>query len=127
MEYKRFQAELDDINNGLADVDKELNHLEEGSPQFMVCTFLSEQLSLVWEMPYLNYSCQMHLLTFKVQDIHKQDQINWQISRLKVELKMKGELSSAWLMWPPWTDTMHDFCSYTSYYMISPINLHTFL
>lgn len=46
MEYKRLQAELDDINNGLADVDKELNHLEEGSPQFMVCTFLSENSSL---------------------------------------------------------------------------------
>lgn len=41
MEYKRLQAELDDINNGLADVDKELNYLQEGTSQFMVCTFLS--------------------------------------------------------------------------------------
>ncbi|XP_051963904.1 occludin b [Xyrauchen texanus] len=35
MEYKRLQAELDDINQGLADVDKELDVLQEGSRQFM--------------------------------------------------------------------------------------------
>lgn len=37
MVYKRLQAELDDINQGLADADRELDRLEEGSPQFMVC------------------------------------------------------------------------------------------
>ncbi|KAF7687675.1 occludin b [Silurus meridionalis] len=35
MEYKRLQAELDDINQGLADVDRELDGLQEGSPQFL--------------------------------------------------------------------------------------------
>ncbi|GAA6090134.1 occludin b isoform X1 [Tachysurus ichikawai] len=35
MEYKRLQAELDDINQGLADVDRELDSLQEGSPQFL--------------------------------------------------------------------------------------------
>ncbi|XP_051552605.1 occludin b isoform X2 [Myxocyprinus asiaticus] len=35
MEYKHLQAELDDINHGLADVDKELDDLQEGTPQFM--------------------------------------------------------------------------------------------
>ncbi|TRY65917.1 hypothetical protein DNTS_026614 [Danionella cerebrum] len=35
MEYKRLQAELDDINHGLADVDRELDELQEGSPQFL--------------------------------------------------------------------------------------------
>ncbi|XP_005171901.1 occludin b isoform X1 [Danio rerio] len=35
MVYKRLQAELDDINQGLADADRELDRLEEGSPQFM--------------------------------------------------------------------------------------------
>ncbi|KAL0193598.1 hypothetical protein M9458_011894, partial [Cirrhinus mrigala] len=35
MEYKRLQAELDDINQGLAEADRELDSLQEGSPQFM--------------------------------------------------------------------------------------------
>lgn len=35
-EYKSLQAELDDINLGLADLDKELNRHPEGSPQFLV-------------------------------------------------------------------------------------------
>ncbi|XP_036454548.1 occludin b [Colossoma macropomum] len=35
MEYKRLQAELDDINIGLAEVDRELDRLQEGSPQFL--------------------------------------------------------------------------------------------
>ncbi|XP_034155148.1 occludin b isoform X1 [Pangasianodon hypophthalmus] len=35
MEYKRLQAELDDINTGLAEVDRELDGLQEGSPQFL--------------------------------------------------------------------------------------------
>ncbi|XP_077097111.1 occludin b isoform X1 [Siphateles boraxobius] len=35
MEYKRLQAELDDINQGLADADRELDRLQEGSPQFL--------------------------------------------------------------------------------------------
>ncbi|XP_050964707.1 occludin b [Labeo rohita] len=35
MEYKRLQAELDDINQGLADTDRELDSLQEGSPQYM--------------------------------------------------------------------------------------------
>uniref|UniRef100_A0A4W4GIP7 Occludin n=1 Tax=Electrophorus electricus TaxID=8005 RepID=A0A4W4GIP7_ELEEL len=34
MEYKRLQAELDDINLGLAEVDRELDCFEEGSPHF---------------------------------------------------------------------------------------------
>lgn len=36
MEYKRLQAELDDINLGLMEVDRELDRLQEGSPQFLV-------------------------------------------------------------------------------------------
>lgn len=36
MEYKRIQAELDDVNLGLAEVDKELDRLKQGSPQFLV-------------------------------------------------------------------------------------------
>lgn len=36
MEYKGLQAELDDINQGLAEVDRELDGLQEGSPQFLV-------------------------------------------------------------------------------------------
>ncbi|XP_048043555.1 occludin b isoform X2 [Megalobrama amblycephala] len=35
MEYKHLQAELDDINQGLADADRELDRLQEGSPQFL--------------------------------------------------------------------------------------------
>ncbi|TSR04321.1 Occludin [Bagarius yarrelli] len=35
MEYKRLQSELDDINQGLANVDRELDGLQEGSPQFL--------------------------------------------------------------------------------------------
>lgn len=35
-EYKELQAELDQINKRLADVDRELNDLQEGSPQFLV-------------------------------------------------------------------------------------------
>ncbi|XP_016321609.1 occludin-like [Sinocyclocheilus anshuiensis] len=35
MEYKRLQAELDDINQGLAEADRELDSSQEGSPQFM--------------------------------------------------------------------------------------------
>ncbi|KAK1806873.1 hypothetical protein P4O66_005354, partial [Electrophorus voltai] len=34
MEYKRLQAELDDINLGLAEVDRELDCFEEGSSHF---------------------------------------------------------------------------------------------
>ncbi|XP_016140768.1 occludin-like isoform X2 [Sinocyclocheilus grahami] len=35
MDYKRLQAELDDINQGLAETNRELDSLQEGSPQFM--------------------------------------------------------------------------------------------
>lgn len=35
-EYKSLQAELDTINQNLADLDKELNRHPEGSPQFLV-------------------------------------------------------------------------------------------
>lgn len=35
-EYKELQAELDQINKRLADVDRELDDLQEGSPQFLV-------------------------------------------------------------------------------------------
>ncbi|KAL2091901.1 hypothetical protein ACEWY4_011699 [Coilia grayii] len=35
MEYKRLQAELDDVNLGLAEVDREMDRLPEGSPQFL--------------------------------------------------------------------------------------------
>ncbi|XP_010894336.1 occludin b [Esox lucius] len=34
-EYKELQAELDDINKGLAELDKELDRQPEGSPQFL--------------------------------------------------------------------------------------------
>ncbi|XP_063049748.1 uncharacterized protein LOC134444346 [Engraulis encrasicolus] len=35
MEYKRLQAEVDDVNLGLSEVDKELGRVPEGSPQFL--------------------------------------------------------------------------------------------
>lgn len=35
-EYKDLQAELDGINKYLSDVDRELDELEEGSPQYLV-------------------------------------------------------------------------------------------
>lgn len=35
-EYKDLQAELDTINKNLSDVDRELDELEEGSPQYLV-------------------------------------------------------------------------------------------
>ncbi|RXN32021.1 occludin-like protein [Labeo rohita] len=56
MEYKRLQAELDDINQGLADTDRELDSLQEGSPQYMSadyqmkkkrCKQLKSKLSLI--------------------------------------------------------------------------------
>lgn len=37
-EYKDLQAELDGINKNLADVDRELDDLQEGSPQYLVRT-----------------------------------------------------------------------------------------
>lgn len=36
MEYKDLQAELDAINRKMAEVDRELDDLPEGSPQFLV-------------------------------------------------------------------------------------------
>lgn len=36
LEYKNLQAELDGINRDLADLDRELARLPEGSPQFLV-------------------------------------------------------------------------------------------
>lgn len=35
-EYKDLQAELDAINKDLADIDRELDELQEGSPQYLV-------------------------------------------------------------------------------------------
>lgn len=35
-EYKDLQAELDAINKNLSDVDRELDELQEGSPQYLV-------------------------------------------------------------------------------------------
>ncbi|XP_052448976.1 occludin-like [Carassius gibelio] len=35
IEYKRLQAELDDVNQGLAEADREMHRSQEGSPQFM--------------------------------------------------------------------------------------------
>lgn len=35
-EYKSLQAELDDLNQNLAELDRELNRHPEGSPQFLV-------------------------------------------------------------------------------------------
>lgn len=35
-EYKELQAEMDQINKRLAEVDHELDDLQEGSPQFLV-------------------------------------------------------------------------------------------
>lgn len=35
-EYKDLQAELDAVNKNLSAVDKELDELEEGSPQYLV-------------------------------------------------------------------------------------------
>lgn len=34
-EYKKLQAEMDQINKHLAEVDRELDDLQEGSPQFL--------------------------------------------------------------------------------------------
>uniref|UniRef100_A0AAV2IV80 Occludin n=1 Tax=Knipowitschia caucasica TaxID=637954 RepID=A0AAV2IV80_KNICA len=36
LEYKDLQAELDTVNKNLSDVDRELDHLEEGSAQYLV-------------------------------------------------------------------------------------------
>ncbi|KAK0142324.1 Occludin [Merluccius polli] len=53
-EYKSLQAELDDLNMGLANVDRELDHHQEGSPQFLSadyqikkkrCKYLKSKLS----------------------------------------------------------------------------------
>ena len=35
-EYKSIQAELDHLNAGLSDLDRELDQHKEGSPQFLV-------------------------------------------------------------------------------------------
>lgn len=35
-EYKDLQAELDSINKDLSNVDRELDELQEGSPQYLV-------------------------------------------------------------------------------------------
>ena len=35
-DYKDLQAELDGVNRKLSDVDKELDDLQPGSPQFLV-------------------------------------------------------------------------------------------
>lgn len=35
-EYKDLQAELDAINKNLSEVDRELDELQEGSPQYLV-------------------------------------------------------------------------------------------
>ena len=35
-EYKELQAEMDAINKKMAEVDRELDDLQEGSPQFLV-------------------------------------------------------------------------------------------
>jgi occludin len=35
-EYKDLQGELDIINKSLSEVDRELDELQEGSPQFLV-------------------------------------------------------------------------------------------
>lgn len=35
-EYKDLQAELDAINKNLSEVDRELDDLQEGSPQYLV-------------------------------------------------------------------------------------------
>lgn len=35
-EYKNLQAELDTLNKNLSDVDRELDELLEGSPQYLV-------------------------------------------------------------------------------------------
>lgn len=51
MEYKRLQAELDDINQGLADTDKELDYLQEGSPQFMDALELFNRLKSLKKSP----------------------------------------------------------------------------
>lgn len=37
-EYKDLQAELDNINKDLSNVDRELDELQEGSPQYLVRT-----------------------------------------------------------------------------------------
>lgn len=35
-EYKDLQGEMDIINKSLSEVDRELDELQEGSPQFLV-------------------------------------------------------------------------------------------
>lgn len=35
-EYKNLQADMDNVNKNLAEVDQDLDNLEEGSPQFLV-------------------------------------------------------------------------------------------
>lgn len=48
-EYKDLQAELDGINKNLADVDRELDDLQEGSPQYLVRS--------VTHFLYFKFSC----------------------------------------------------------------------
>lgn len=44
-EYKSLQAELDNINQKLADLDRELDRHPEGGPQFLVS--MSSQCTLL--------------------------------------------------------------------------------
>lgn len=47
LEYKKLQAEMDQINKRLAEVDRELDDLQEGSPQFLVWKHYWELISTV--------------------------------------------------------------------------------
>lgn len=42
-EYKSLQAELDEINKRLAEVDRELNELQEGTSQYLVRDYANKE------------------------------------------------------------------------------------
>lgn len=53
-EYKNLQAELDAINKNLSEVDRELDDLEEGSPQYLVRAY-RETLLFTVHFVFLHY------------------------------------------------------------------------
>lgn len=60
-EYKSLQAELDVINKRLAEVDRELDELQEGTPQYQVkeiLGLLSTTLKMI-DRNFLSNTCQI--------------------------------------------------------------------
>ncbi len=49
-EYKELQAGMDQINKRLAEVDRELDDLQEGSPQFLVWNVSLRRSQKYWNI-----------------------------------------------------------------------------